>query len=151
VVQDGAQRVLAHVDQTWSFLSAGSTSWTDLSVSSAVKTDGGSGEAGVAARVLDSNNFYSCQVENGTGLRLVRMVQGKLQVLSHTTRSMLGIDAFNTITMVVKGNQLSCMVNGAPVLHTVDGALTHGRVGLVGLGALPSEFGAVKVQSLPAV
>jgi hypothetical protein len=149
VVQEGTQHVLARVDQSWSFLAAGSASWADYSVSSALRTDSGTGDAGVAARYQDSSNYYACEVDNGTALRMVKVVGGKLQVLTSTSKAVVGPGAFHTVGMVVKGSHLACTLNGAPALQAVDGALTHGQVALVGLDALPAEFGAVKVLSLP--
>jgi hypothetical protein len=149
VVQEGTQHVLARVDQSWSFLAAGSASWGDYSVTSAVRTDSGTGDAGVAARYQDPGNYYACEVVNGTTLQMVRVIGGQMQVLTSTPKAVLGPGAFHTVGMVVKGSHLGCSLNGATALQAVDGALTHGQVALVGLGALPAEFGAVKVLSLP--
>jgi hypothetical protein len=149
VVQDGPQHLLARVDRSWSFLSTGTTSWVNYTVSSVIKTDAGTGVAGIAARVIDAANYYSCQVVNGTSMRLVKVVGGKLSVLTQSGGQVLTPDTFHTVSMVVTGNHVGCLLDGQTVLQSVDGTLTHGQVGLVGLGSLPAEFGAFKVLSLP--
>jgi hypothetical protein len=149
VVDEGGQHVLTHLSRSWSFLAAGSASWSDYSVSSAIRTDAGTGDAGVAARYQDPNNYYACEIVNGTTFQMVKMVAGKLQILTSTAKAIVGPGAFNTIGMVVKGSHLGCIVNGSTVLQAVDGALSHGQFALVGLDSLPAEFGLVKVLSLP--
>jgi hypothetical protein len=150
LVADGGTTVLARKSGTWSHLSTGS-SWGDLSVSADMKPAAGTGFVGVTGRVLDASNFLSCGLRDGSVLELVQVVGGRQQVLDSRQLTSTVSNAFHTVEMTMQGSSVSCSLDGASaLLHgSSSSSLTTGRLGLVALGTLTSEFDNVRAIALP--
>ena len=53
------------------------------------------------------------------------------------------------VSLLMKGSQLSCAMDGANMLSATGASLTHGKIGLVALGDLASEISNVRAATLP--
>jgi hypothetical protein len=147
IVLDGPSHVVSHVDSAWSHLAVGGLSAADMTITSQVKAlTAGVGSAGIAGRFQDPSNMVFCGLANGNHLELVKMVAGHLSVLGTASKAVT-TGVFHTIQMVFKGNSVGCSVDGTSVLHGTDGLLKTGSMALIAGGALPSEFGSVRVTS----
>lgn len=143
---DGGSRVLVRQSGAWSHLSAGS-SWGDFSASAGVKPLAGTGFAGVSGRVLDAGNFLTCGIRGGSALQLLQVVDGQQQLLGSRPLA-VAPNVFHVVQMTMQGGQVSCAMDGVDLLRGTS-SLSSGRLGLVALGDLASEFDDVRAIALP--
>jgi hypothetical protein len=147
-VLDGSQHVLDRVTNTWSHLSAGSA-WLDYSASADLKpASASSGYVGVAARYQDANNYVSCGIQSGGVLQLWDVVGGKATLLASKPLSVAS-GVFHKVRLDAQSNQLSCAMDGTMLLHGTDLSVKGGRIGLIALGDVTSEFANVLATGLP--
>jgi len=143
--------VLGRSGGSWSHLVAdtsGGTSWANYTASVDVKPLSGSGFVGVGGRFVDSSNFVSCGIQNGSALELLQVVDGQTRVLASQPLAAVP-NVFHTVQMTMNGSQLSCSMDGQLSLNGVTSTLTSGPLGLVALGSLSSEFDNVRAIALP--
>ncbi|GIF66780.1 hypothetical protein Ais01nite_48150 [Asanoa ishikariensis] len=112
---------------------AGSTSWTDYTVSARVTPTafGASGRSvGVAARVQTSTNYYALVLTGGGSAQLQRVSGGGITALG---TAVVGVTPGTTYTLSLRvaGGALSGSVNGATVVSATDSTFGSGRIGLV--------------------
>jgi hypothetical protein len=149
VVNDGTH-VLDHSAGTWSHLAAGPMT-VDSTSSANVKMLGQStGFVGVAGRFQDVNNSVMCGVNTNGGstvLQLWQIVAGQAQMLASSPVS-AAMGVFHTISMGMQGSQMSCSIDGLSMIHATGTLTSPGRIGLVALGDMTSEFSNVLSTSL---
>jgi hypothetical protein len=144
-VLDGTH-VLTRATGSWSHLTAGPAT-TDSSVSGDLKVaQPGTGFAGIAGRVVDTNNFVTCGLRNGSTLQLLQVVGGRQQVLDSRSLTLAG-GAFHTIRMDLTGGVATCALDGVPLLRGTGALTGSGRVGLIALGDVVSEFDNVTMTA----
>jgi hypothetical protein len=120
----------------------------DASVSAEVRpTALASGSAGVAGRYQGLGDYYECGVHAGTSLQLWRMQGGNPQYLGGAGDLKIDPTRFHTVRLDLRGNQLTCSIDGNPPVRATDGALSSGRVALVASQDEPAEFDGVRVTS----
>jgi hypothetical protein len=147
IVNDGVH-VLSRPAGSWSHLSAGPMT-VDSSATAGVKMMGqGSGFVGVAGRFQDANNTVMCGLSGGTTLQLLQIVNGHQQLLASSPVT-AAMNVFHTIRMDMQGGQMSCSLDGGSVLHATGSWTSPGRLGLVALGDVTSEFNSVMATALP--
>jgi hypothetical protein len=147
VAVDGSH-VLSYQSRAGRVLAAGS-GWTDYAVSADVRPAlVALGDVGVAGRYVDANGHYACTVHDGAGLELWRVWSGQRLKLDGQAAAVSGATGFHSVRLEMRGGQLSCSLDGVTVLHASDGSIQSGRLGLVSLGALPSEFDNVTATAL---
>jgi endoglucanase len=147
VALDGSH-VLSYRSHAGRVLAAGSV-WTDYAVSADVRPALiAVGDIGVAGRYVDANAYYACTVHDGAGLELWRMWNGSRQKLDGQLAAVSGAAGFHSVRLEMRGSQLTCSLDGVTLLHATDGSVPAGRLGLVSLGALPSEFDNVTATAL---
>jgi hypothetical protein len=147
VVMDGTH-VLSRATNSWSILSAGSAA-SDFSASADLKPMSSDlGFVGVGGRLLDANNYLTCGIRDGKSLQLWQVVGGQAKLLDARSLA-VPMGVFHTVTMAMKGSQLSCAMDGTNVLSATGTSLTRGKIGLVALGDLASEISNVRAATLP--
>jgi hypothetical protein len=148
IVNDGVH-VLSRPAGSWSHLAAGPMS-VDSTATAGVKMLGGSGSGfvGVAGRFQDANNSVMCGVSGGSTLQLWQIVAGRQQLLASTPVA-AAMNVFHTIRMDLQGSQMACSLDGGSVLHATGSWTSPGRLGLVALGDVTSEFNSVMATALP--
>ena len=120
----------------------------DASVSAEVRpTALASGSAGVAGRYQDPGDYYECGVYAGTSLQLWRVQGGSPQYLGGASDLKIDPITFHAVQLDLRGNQLTCSIDGNPAVRAADGALSSGRVALVASQDEPAEFDGVRVTS----
>jgi hypothetical protein len=121
---------------------------TDASVSAEVRpTALANGSAGVAGRYQGPGDYYECGVYAGTGLQLWRVQGGSPQYLAGASDLRIDPTTFHVVRLDVRGNQLSCSIDGSPVVLATDGSFSTGRVALVASQDEPADFDNVRVTS----
>jgi hypothetical protein len=147
IVNDGVH-VLSRPAGSWSHLAAGPMT-VDSSATAGLKMLGQpSGFVGVAGRFQDANNTIMCGMSGGTTLQLWQIVAGHQQLLASTPVA-AAMNVFHTIRMDLQGSQMACSLDGGSVLHATGSWTSPGRLGLVALGDVTSEFNSVMATALP--
>ena len=147
---DGAN-VLRSTNAAVPTASAGSTSWTDYTVSADVKVNPSSGRAWVVARHQSAGNFYACGLDAGQNLFLGKQVGGSWSVLGSNGYSYNGTTWYH-IDFSVQGNSLTCAVNepGSGHSRTVTASAADFPSGSIGAtGDSGAEYRNFVVMSLP--
>jgi hypothetical protein len=147
VVADTSHFMRHSFGQADAQLAAGSPVWTDYSVSADIRPGLlAAGDAGVAGRYQGPGDYYECGVVGPTSLQLWRVKGGQRQVLDSTLQ-VLAIDLgrFHTIKLNMRGNQLTCSLDGVTLLHATDGSILSGRVALAASSAEGVDFDNVRV------
>jgi hypothetical protein len=147
-VQDGTSHVLTRAAGSWSRLSAGPSA-VDYSASADVEMVGsGSGFAGVAGRFVNASNFLACGLGTGGALQLWQVAAGRQQLLASTPAAITS-GVFHTVRMNLQGGQASCSVDGGSSVQASGVMTGGGRIGLVALGDMASQFDNVLATALP--
>jgi hypothetical protein len=137
--------VVQHSRGPWGHLVAGSIGWTDYTVSADVMpTPSKTSFAAVAGRYQDPGDYYQCDIHHGNALQLWRLRRGA-QTLLRSSPVAIDPSRFSNVRLVMKGNQLSCGVNGVILFTAADASITNGRVALVAGDNNPAEFDNVSV------
>lgn len=148
VVPSSGTNVLDRVSQSWSYLSAGSA-WSNYLVSAAMQeTSSAPGYVGIAGRYLDPGNYYSCGVANGSTLQMWKVVAGQRKLLGSTPIAPLAVGAVHTLKLAMKGSLMACAVDTSAPLTMTDTALSSGKLALVALGDVTSQFDTVGATSI---
>jgi hypothetical protein len=129
-------------------MTAGSPSWTDITITAKVKPSSVS-FAGVIARYEDSSNFYFCGVDTD------KITVGKYLGGSPYTESVSfqhPQNRFYDVTFTVKGGRMTCTVTDPlnptrTATHVLDwnNYIPDGAIGLIGKPY--AEFGNVAVRA----
>jgi hypothetical protein len=144
VVSDDTH-VVQHARGPWGHLVAGSIGWTDYTVSADVMpTPSKTSFAAVAGRYQDAGDYYQCDIHHGNALQLWRLRHGA-QTLLQSSPVAIDPSRFSNVRLVMKGNQLSCGLNGVILFTATDGSITNGQVALVAGDNNPAEFDNVSV------
>jgi len=145
VVADGAHFVRHPGNGSNGHLVAGPV-LTDASVSAEVRPAAlANGSAGVAGRYQGPGDYYECGVFAGTGLQLWRVQGGSPQYLAGASDLRIDPTTFHAVRLDLRGNQLSCSIDGSPVVQATDGSFSSGRVALVASQDEPADFDNVRV------
>jgi hypothetical protein len=83
---------------------------------------------GLAARVVDDNNYYYLTLRRSQQLSLRRLVNGQIQVLA-TVPQALTLGAWHDLRLEIIGTQIRAYVNGDLRIETTDSALSGGGSG----------------------
>ncbi|WP_433718884.1 family 16 glycoside hydrolase [Actinoplanes sp. CA-051413] len=129
---------------------AGEPAWADYSVSTRVKQltgDAGSSTAVLARIQSDGSHYYLASRADDT-VELGRVSGGRSTPLASASYPSYP-QVWRSLTLVVKGDRLVGVVNGAPLLTATDTRLRRGRAGLATTSATAS-FDDVRVQSYAA-
>lgn len=125
----------------YSIAVAGSSAWTDYSVSARVAVENANGNAGVLVRYSDASNFAMLRINANTdSIDLYQMVNGTLSLLQ-SSAFVTQIGTYYTLRVDARGNTLTTYLNGsaaAPPYSTLPGQLTAGKVGLRTAGSTAS-------------
>jgi hypothetical protein len=145
VVDDGGHMVRHGAGQDGGHLVAGSSQWSDYAVRADVSTGLLSlGFAGVAGRYQDPGNDYECGIGVGSQLQL-SVVKGGQRRLLGASGVPLDLSGRHTVALEMRGSQLTCSLDGAPLLRAVEGTFSAGRVALVASAGEAAEFGGIRV------
>lgn len=111
---------------------AGSSAWTDYSISASVKpgpnsTINGSSVVSINGRHKDVNNFYGLLVKNGNAWYLGKKVNGTFTTLAS------GSTSYNTTTwytwvLTMTGSTISASINGTTLATVTDTAFSSGNI-----------------------
>jgi hypothetical protein len=129
----------------------GDPMWTDYAVTARIKqlsVRDGQSATGVLARVQpDGSHYYLTSRADGT-VQLGRVTSGRTTALASASYPAY-LNVWRSLTLVVKGDSLIGVVNGAPLLTATDTRLHRGRAGLTTTSGTAS-FDDVLVQSYAA-
>jgi hypothetical protein len=154
VVADGANHVLTEtaVLQAVSQVAGGNVTWTDQLVEARVKlTAPGSARVQIAARFLDSVDYYFLELSDTNGLKIRKRVVGATTDLAATgsaSGTALAVGTWSTVGLKVQGSTLTAYFNGAVVATAIDttSPIAAGGVGL-GTMANNAELDDVRVTA----
>ena len=153
VIADGANHVLTEtaVLQSVSQVAGGNVSWTDQIVEAKVKLTAPGARAQVAARFLDSTDYYFLELSDTNNLKIRKRVVGvttDLVAASAAAGTTLAVGTWYTVGLKVQGNSLAASFNGAQVASVTDTAspLAAGGIGLA-TAANNVEFDDVRVTA----
>lgn len=112
--------------------SAGSTTWTNYTVSADVKVSQ-TGRARLVARHQSAGNFYACGLDSTQSLFLDAQVGGSTSTLASNGYSFNGTTWYH-IDFSVQGNSLTCTVSepGSGHSRTVTASATNFSSGSIG-------------------
>jgi len=130
---------------------AGSTSWTDYTVSADVKVDPTSGHARVIARHQSAGNFYACGLDAGGQLYLGEESGGVWSAFGSTHYTFTGSTWYH-IDFSVQGSGITCTVTEPGTGRTATLTETSGQFGSGSIGATSEhsgEYDNFTVYSLP--
>lgn len=147
IVDDGAH-VLSRPAGSWSHIAAGPMTVDSAATADVRMLGQSSGFAGVTGRFQDVNDSLMCGLNGGNVLQLWQTVGGHQQLLASTPVA-AAMNVFHTVTMAMQGGQVSCSLDGGSTLHATGSWTSPGRVGLVALGNVTSEFDRVAATALP--
>jgi hypothetical protein len=153
VIADGTNHVLTEtaVSQSVSQVAGGNVSWTDQIVEAKVKLTAPGARVQVAARFLDSADYYFLELSDTNNLKIrkrVVAVTTDLVAAVAAAGTTLAVGTWYTVGLKVQGNTLVASFNGAQVASVTDTAspLAAGGIGL-GTVANNVEFDDVRVTA----
>jgi hypothetical protein len=131
VVQDSGSYVYYQSSLNEGRTSAGSQSWTNVSVEARVKVDNfnGSNRAYVCGRYKDGNNYYAASLMSNT-IEIRKKVSGSSSTLVSKSYT-IATGTWYTVKLVLNGSSITMYINGTQQLTATDSSLTSGAVGLV--------------------
>ncbi|MDQ6918087.1 MAG: LamG domain-containing protein, partial [Candidatus Dormibacteraeota bacterium] len=130
---------------------AGSTSWTNYTVSADIKVDPNNGHARVVARHQSAGNFYACGLDAGQQLYLGKESGGTWSTIGSNGYSFDGTTWYH-IDFSVQGNSLTCAVTepGKGHSRTLTASVADFPSGSIGAtGEYGAEYDNFVVSSLP--
>ena len=139
--------VVQHAAGRYGHLVAGSTGWTDYTVSADVMpTPLKTGFSAVAGRYHDPGDYYQCDIHHASSVQLWRLRGGVATLLDNRP---VAVDPtrFSNLRLVMEGSRLSCILNGTVLCSAADGSLTSGRVALIAGDNEAAEFDNVVVTA----
>jgi hypothetical protein len=147
VVDDGGHVVRHDAAEPLGHLVAGSSRWSDYSVGADVSTELlDLGFAGVAGRYQDPGDDYECGVGGVAGQLQLWVVQGGQRRLLAASGASLGLlGSRHRVQLQMHGSQLTCSLDGVPLLQANDAAFAAGRIALVASDGEAAELGGVRV------
>jgi len=139
--------VLQHGTGPYGHMVAGSMGWTDYTVSADVMpTPLRTSFAAVAGRYQDRGDYYQCDIHHATTLQLWRL-RGGIPTLLDGRPVAIDPTRFSNLRLVMKGDQLSCVLNGVLLCSAVDDSLANGEVALIAGDMEAAEFDNVTVTT----
>lgn len=110
---------------------AGSTGWTNYTVSADVKLYdiNSTAGSGVVARYRDANNFYMLRLHASGALQLYKKVGGTFTLLASASTS-VAINTVYTLSLSLNGSALTGLLNGTALITFTDTSLSSGEIGL---------------------
>jgi hypothetical protein len=139
--------VVQHAAGPYGHLVAGSIRWADYTVSADVMpTPLRTSFAAVAGRYQDPGDYYQCDLHHANSLQLWRL-RGGTQTLLDNRPVAIDSTHFSNLRLVMKGDQLSCVLNGVLLFTAVDHSLTNGQVALIAGDNEAAEFDNVTVTT----
>jgi hypothetical protein len=146
VVANGSHVVRHGSGQPLAYLSAGSSQWANYAVSADVSTDLlDLGYAGVAGRYQGPGNAYECDLTVGGQLEL-RLLRGGERQLLGTAGVAISLSGTHTVRLEMRGSQLTCSLDGVPLVRASDTTFAAGRIALVASAGELAEFDNVRVS-----
>ena len=131
VVQDGSHVVKQSTSTSASAtleLSAGSTAWTDYSVSVDVKAPASTAFFGITGRHRDINNSYLLVLKNGKLWQLGKRVNGTFTQFA-SGKYIYTAGTWYTLRLVFSGSTIKAFVNGTLLRTVTDSSLSSGQIG----------------------
>jgi len=139
--------VVQHATGPYGHMVAGSMGWTDYTVSADVMpTPLRTSFAAVAGRYQDRGDYYQCDIHHANTLQLWRL-RGGIPTLLDSRPVAIDPTRFSNLRLVMRGAQLSCVLNGVLVCSAVDGSLASGQVALIAGDREAAEFDNVTVTT----
>ena len=139
--------VLQHGTGPYGHMVAGSMGWTDYTVSADVMpTPLRTSFAAVAERYQDRGDYYQCDIHHANTLQLWRL-RGGIPTLLDSRPVAIDPTRFSNLRLVMKGDQLSCVLNGVLLCSAVDDSLANGEVALIAGDREAAEFDNVTVTT----
>jgi hypothetical protein len=130
---------------SYGHLVAGSSAWTDYTLSAEVRpTSLTTGFAGVAARYMDDRDYYACGVYYASAFRLWRVRAGSVRLLDARAQP-VDPNRFHSVRLVARGGWLSCVLDGTLMVSAADDSFKSGKISLVAGDDEAAEFGQVNV------
>jgi hypothetical protein len=147
-VADAGGHVLRHeAGAAAGHLVAGAAGWTDYRVSARVGTGLlGLGTAGVAGRYQDPGNDYECVVSVGGQVQLSVVQNGQRRSLG-TSGIALDLSGGHDLSLDLRGDRLTCSLDGTPLVRATDATFAAGRVALVASAGSAADFDDVRVTA----
>ncbi|HTJ36081.1 MAG TPA: family 16 glycoside hydrolase [Dactylosporangium sp.] len=110
---------------------AGDSNWTDYTVQARVKplSLGSGGFAGLLARASGATTFYRLALLPGNAVQLQAVNSGSVTVLASASRT-VSTGTWYTLSLTVKGTQISAAVDGTAVGSGTSSVVAKGRIGL---------------------
>jgi len=129
------------------FAVTGDPAWTDYRLTVAMRSDGGA--IGVLFGYADENNYYRLSSgPQGSFRRLIKKENGSVTLLWSDNGGYTPGDDF-TLTVDVRGTQLTGYMGDERLFDVKDGAPTAGRIALYCAGNTGARFERVEVRRPP--
>ena len=127
---------------------AGSTTWTDYTVSARVRpvaVNGSNRFIAVVARAQSATSYYYLALRSNNTVELKKLVGGSSTTLATATTS-FATGAWYTLALQVSGTTLRGTVNGAAAVTATDSQFATGQIGVATFNA-SADFDDVLVDS----
>ncbi|HEU5097667.1 MAG TPA: kelch repeat-containing protein, partial [Roseiflexaceae bacterium] len=129
VVQDGSRVVKQSKSPASTLeLCAGSTTWTDYTVSVDAKAPAGNAFFGITGRHNDINNAYMLVLKNGKTWQLGKNVNGSFTQLA-SGKYIYTSGTWYTLRLAFSGSTIKAFINGALLRTVTDNSLSSGQIG----------------------
>ena len=109
-------------------LSAGSTTWTDYTLSVDAKAPTGSAFFGITGRHRDINNTYMLVLKNGKTWQLGKNVNGTFTQLA-SGKYTYTAGTWYTLRLAFSGSTIKAFINGALLRTVSDNSFSSGQIG----------------------
>lgn len=132
VAADGSQVLRQAGTSSDARARAGSTAWTDYTVTAKVRPTAFSGSnrfAAVLARAQSATSYYYVALRSNNTVELKKLVNGTATTLA-TTSVTVSAGSTYTVSLQVAGSALRSTVNGGAALTATDTTFTAGGVGV---------------------
>jgi len=123
----------------------GDLTWDDYTYEAKVKLNGGSNDAGLIFRSVDSANFYLLKIAYN-GMELYKCVNGTYILLSSVAIN-IPTGNFYNYKIVVNGNSIKAYKDGILRIEFTDGTFTKGRIGVRSAGTTVAYFDDIYVTN----
>jgi pectate lyase len=140
VTADGSQVLRQSGTSSDARARAGSSTWTNYTVTARVRPTGFNGSnrfVAVLARAQSNTSYYYVALRSNNTVELKKLVGGSSSTLASASVTVT-LNTWYTLSLTVSGNQLSSSVNGGTALSATDSQFSAGGIGVATFNASAS-------------
>lgn len=125
---------------------AGNNNWTNYSLETKVKLNGGSNDAGIVVRALDTNNMYLFKIAS-TSMEIYKVMGGSYFSLASVSTT-IPTGNYYTYRVVAVNNTISAYKDGVLQMRVTDDTFSGGKIGVRSAGTSVTYFDDVSVSDV---